>query len=370
MNNTKLSYVQVSRAVAILFVLLGHVNTEFYKAYGYEWFNMGEWDRTGGVDFFFIVTGFMIYYLYHKQVGMPGKASEFLLKRAIRILPLYWIFTLILVIAAPLIKDFGVSYSWGEIVKSFLFLENAPVIGSTWSLKHILFFYLLFAALIYNPKRFKPIIVIWVIFTILTELNLAPFFESFLFSFSSLEVLMGSLVAYYILHYKVKYSTVWVILGFTGFLFVWINNVLFLYEIHAPFFYCLFSMFIMLGIAEKDRRPRKVPKMLSFLGDASYSIYIAHGPLLILFIRVLEAVIPTDMRIGNLMMVLVILLTTISCCFVYVFIEKPLTSVLRRRMFSKKEKLIVAKTTKPEVQVDDTLFEVPTQPNYNLKQNV
>jgi exopolysaccharide production protein ExoZ len=344
-NNRKtLSYVQISRAVAILFVLIGHVNTEFYALNGYDWFDLGEWERTGGVDFFFIVTGFMIYYLYHKHIGNPIKAREFLLKRAIRILPLYWIFTLVLGIIAYFVPVLGEHYSGTDIVKSLFFLVNEPVLGSAWSLKHILFFYILFAALIYLPRFIKPIIIVWIIATILFELKILQFHDSFLFSFSSLEVLMGSVVAYAILHYNIRFSSLWLTLGWLGFLMVWMNNIYSHYAIHAPLFYCLFSMLIMLGIAEKDKNPRKVPKLLSFLGDASYSIYIAHGPLLMLYITILEStrtILPMN---HSVMMILVILLTTGSCCMVYLYIEKPITSALRQRLLHPKDvKYITAK---------------------------
>lgn len=337
-NNRKtLSYVQISRAVAILLVLIGHVNTEFYALNGFDWFNMGKWERTGGVDFFFIVTGFMIYYLYHKHIGNPKKASEFLLKRAIRILPLYWIFTLALGLMAYFVPVLGEHYSATDIMKSMFFLVNEPLIGSAWSLKHILFFYILFAGLIYRPRFFKPIIIVWVITIILFEIKILEFYDSFLFSFSSLEVLLGSVVAYIILHYNIRFSSLWLTLGCLGFLLIWMNNIYSLYGIHAPLFYCVFSILIMLGIAEKDKKPRKVPKLLSFLGDASYSIYIAHGPLLMLYIKVLDSA-KTILTINtSVMMTLVVLLTTGSCSIVYLYIEKPISSALRQRLLHPKD---------------------------------
>ena len=60
LKRKKLLLVQLARAIAIMFVLLGHLNILFYRQFGYDWFDMGEWERTGGVDFFFIVNGFMI----------------------------------------------------------------------------------------------------------------------------------------------------------------------------------------------------------------------------------------------------------------------------------------------------------------------
>jgi len=340
-DRRKLSYVQISRAIAILFVLLGHVNILFYTDFKYNWFHMGEWERTGGVDFFFIVTGFMIYYLYHRQAGVPGKTSEFLLKRVIRIYPLYWMFTLLAIAASLIFPSIDGAYSWELIIKSMLILPTNPILASTWSLSHVMFFYILFTAFIFKPKIFKPIILFWIVATILIELRIIPYSEhSFFISFSSLEIIFGCLVAHLTLSYTFKYSTWMILIGMLGYLAVWINNIYSLIDIEDPVFFCLFSMLMMLGISEKDKKERKVPKVLSFLGDASYSIYIAHGPFLQLFILIF-------MKLGiiNLIgyfftMVTVIILAVISSCLVYTFIEKPMSKYLRRVVLTKRRRSI------------------------------
>ncbi|PAE42830.1 acyltransferase family protein [Bacillus sp. 7884-1] len=332
-----LSYVQISRAIAIIFVLLGHVNTLFYTNFQYDWFNMGQWERTGGVDFFFIVTGFMIYYLYYKHAGVPGKTTEFILKRAIRIYPLYWIFTLIL-IALPLISPSKFEgYTWEIIIKSLIILPSVPILDSAWSLCHIVFFYLLFSAFLFRPKIFKPIIFMWIVATILLELKIIPYpEESFIFSFSSLEILFGCLVAYLTLNYSFRHSTLLISIGLLGYLAVWVNNIYNFTYLHGALFFSLFSMVLMLGISEKDKKERKVPKILSFLGDASYSIYIAHTPLLHLYLFLLIRL----HLIGPLgyffSMAIVIILTIISSCIIYKVIEKPISKYLRKLVFTKK----------------------------------
>ncbi|PFO04942.1 hypothetical protein COJ85_10605 [Bacillus sp. AFS076308] len=336
-SNRKLSYVQISRAIAILFVLLGHVNILFYTDFKYNWFHMGEWKRTGGVDFFFIVTGFMIYYIYHKHTGVPGKAAEFFLKRLIRIYPMYWIFTLLTIAASIIFPAVDEPFSWELVYKSMLILPSDPILASTWSLSFVMFFYILFTMYIYKPKVFKPVILCWVFAQVLIELNIIPFQEnSFLFDFSSLEIIFGCLVAYLTLNYNFRYSTTLIWGGMLGYLAVWINNIYSFVDIQMPVFYCLFSMMLMLGISEKDKKLRKVPRVLSFLGDASYSIYIAHGPFLQFYILILKKLNLVDAFGYFSSMVIVILLTVISTCLVYVVIEKPISKYLRRVVFKKK----------------------------------
>lgn len=333
----RLSYVQISRAIAILFVLLGHVNILFYTKYKYDWFNMGEWERTGGVDFFFIVTGFMIYYLYHKHAGVPGKTKEFILKRVIRIYPVYWLFTLILISLTFLFPSKFEGYSWELIIKSMIILPPIPILDSAWSLCHVMFFYLLFSSFLFRPKIFKPIIFLWIVATVLIELKIVPYPEnSFIFSFSSLEILFGCLVAHLTINYDFKHSTLFISIGLLGYLAVWINNIYNFMHLHGPTFFSVFSMILMLGISEKDKKDRKVPKLLSFLGDASYSIYIAHASLLHLFLYLLVKIHLVSLFGYFYSMSIVIILTVITCCFVYKIIEKPMSRYLRRIIFMKK----------------------------------
>ncbi|MFP5105816.1 acyltransferase family protein [Neobacillus sp. C211] len=335
-----LSFVQISRAVAILFVLLGHVNILFYTNFKYDWFNMGQWERTGGVDFFFIVTGFMIYYLYHKHAGVPGKTTEFILKRVIRIYPLYWMFTLLAIAISFVTPSIDGGYSWEYIIKSMLLLQTNPILASTWSLSHVMFFYIIFTTFMFKPKIVKPIILFWIVASLVIGLNIIPYY-SFFTNFSNLEIIFGCLVAHLTLNYSFRNSSLLILIGLLGYLGVWINNIYSLIEIPFPKFYSLFAMILMLGISEKDKKDRKVPKVLSFLGDASYSIYIAHGPFLHIYILFLKKLDLIGLLGYFFSMISVILLTVSSSCLVYKFIEKPMSRYLRRAVFTKKSRSLV-----------------------------
>lgn len=171
----------------------------------------------------------------------------------------------------------------------------------------------------------------------LIEVNIIPYNgNSFFFNFSNLEIIFGCLVAFLTLNYNFKYSTAFIWGGLLGYLAVWINNIYSIVNIQLPFFYCLSSMMLMLGISEKDKKDRKAPKVLSFLGDASYSIYIAHGPFLQFYILILKKLNLVESMGYLFSMVIVSLLTVISTCLVYVCIEKPISKYLRRVVFKKK----------------------------------
>lgn len=330
----RLEIVQVSRAIAILFVLLGHANINFYQEVKYDWFNMASWERTGGVDFFFIVTGFMIYYIYHKHAGDKGKASQFLLKRVLRLLPLYWIFTALAVLFYYVTAG---GYSMEVISRSFLLLPGEPILSSSWSLTYIMFFYILFAAYLYKPAVMKIIISLGIVITILAEVDVLPFLNPSFLSISVLEIFCGSLVAFISIRFTTRYANLFIAFGLAGYFFIWMNNLYSFTTIYFPLAYGLFSMMIMYGIAEKDKADRKVPRFWSYLGDASYSIYIAHGPFLHLYLFLMIKFNIMEVTGLFLGMVMTLILVTLSCCIVYTFLEKPLVDYLRRAIIFRKK---------------------------------
>jgi peptidoglycan/LPS O-acetylase OafA/YrhL len=76
-----------------------------------------------GVDLFFIISGFVMVQSTQGKFQQNGSSKEFMLRRLIRIVPLYWLYTsvmLILVLLPFTLKnhDFSGPYT----VKSYLFI--------------------------------------------------------------------------------------------------------------------------------------------------------------------------------------------------------------------------------------------------------
>lgn len=113
-----------------------------------------------GVAVFFVISGFIMVVATPESVGLAD-ASAFLRRRAIRVIPLYWICTA----AAIALIGLGVWRSASPasvetIVKSALFIpyQDAtgwprPILGPGWTLNYEAFFYLLFAVSLLAPRR-------------------------------------------------------------------------------------------------------------------------------------------------------------------------------------------------------------------------
>ncbi|AMQ84133.1 MULTISPECIES: acyltransferase [Pseudomonas] len=105
-----------------------------------------------GVDIFFVISGLVIF------LSTEGKAlppARFLLYRLFRIVPAYWLYTVLMavlvVFARPLLPDQTVD--WSHLLLSLLFIptENPggygiyPTLNVGWTLNYEMLFYVLFA---------------------------------------------------------------------------------------------------------------------------------------------------------------------------------------------------------------------------------
>ena len=156
------SSIQILRAVAALGVLVHHTAHEVAAKTGvtvpFREFVVGA----GGVDLFFVISGFVMVYASERLFAQPGASRVFFLRRLARIVPLYWAVTAILVgyvyvahriFPPPFITTEGV-------IASFLFIPwplpngvMAPVHALGWTLNYEMFFYAVFALAIMLPRR-------------------------------------------------------------------------------------------------------------------------------------------------------------------------------------------------------------------------
>lgn len=146
---------QILRAVAALLVLALHVQYEVVQRLGFAAAPSLHFG-SAGVDIFFVVSGFIMVWSTRGTAGQPGAARGFMARRLVRIVPLYWLMTTVLLVgmlAWPPPQFPGVDPL--HLVASYLFVpwpnpgyagEHAPFYGLGWTLNHEMFFYLVFAA--------------------------------------------------------------------------------------------------------------------------------------------------------------------------------------------------------------------------------
>lgn len=156
---------QMLRFVAAFMVLIGHIQHEVTEALFMRGREHMPWSPVflpGGVDIFFVLSGFIMFHLGHASYGRPGEAWRFLVRRVVRVAPMYWLFTTLMLLALVLFPA-HVSHKdieWAHVLASYVFLpwENAygkfyPVLILGWTLNFEMFFYGVMALSLALPRR-------------------------------------------------------------------------------------------------------------------------------------------------------------------------------------------------------------------------
>ena len=118
-----LNNLQILRGFAALNVVLFHIiaisDEQGFGTPALEF--LRDWGANG-IDIFFVLSGFIMVYIAELR---PRKPLAFLVRRAIRIIPIYWILTVLGLIAILLANDFrGDPPTLEPIIASFLFLTR------------------------------------------------------------------------------------------------------------------------------------------------------------------------------------------------------------------------------------------------------
>jgi exopolysaccharide production protein ExoZ len=147
--SNKLASIQILRAAAALSVALFHAA---------QWSHLDFAVGASGVDVFFVISGFV---LWTACEARPPTPQAFLLARAQRILPLYWMVTLA-VAAAALLAPAALPIVQPEarhLVLSLLLLPHTdpaggpfPLLPTGWTLTYEAFFYGIMALALAAPK--------------------------------------------------------------------------------------------------------------------------------------------------------------------------------------------------------------------------
>jgi exopolysaccharide production protein ExoZ len=141
-GTTNLTGLQILRAVAALLVVCHHTLKESRPLFDDHipppLIVMGA----SGVDIFFVISGFIMYYTNHDRFGRANASSDFFVRRIIRIVPLYWLCTLVIVIAhlCGLYRHMQITSI--SVGLSLLFLPNPNIVlGFGWTLNYEMYFY-------------------------------------------------------------------------------------------------------------------------------------------------------------------------------------------------------------------------------------
>jgi len=351
----KLESIQGLRGIAAFLVLLFHMASfqrQMAEANEHDLELMsGIWDNGwAGVDLFFVISGFIMVYVTRNTGRSLKDVRRFITSRITRIYPLWWVCAGIMslyfwltygMLAAPdRVSD--TSEAMVYAAKSFLLIPQKaePILGLGWTLIHEMFFYIVFACLLFLPRKHLPLLlIIWAIVTMIGTQFVRP--AAFGRSLSelaasplSLEFIAGGFAGYCISVSKIFKPKLFLIIGVVlaclGFLFfpegAGTSYAVLRVVIFTLPFICLTYGWVGCELNEGYR----VPKWLSRLGDWSYSLYLTHYILLVTLRRIYRTLFPEGLWVGApgiwdnvVFAILALSLSVLTASIFYNFVERP-----------------------------------------------
>ena len=338
----KVQSIQYLRAMAALMVVGVHLEQPLRRL-GYD--GLFPSFLASGVDIFFVISGVV---MWLSTDGRNVTSGNFLLRRIIRIVPMYWLltafFTVILLVAPGIVSNgkFDISH----VVASFLFIPWAhpsfsgnlfPVLVPGWTINAEMFFYVVFSvALMLSPRwRVAAVSALFgclvVAGMVLKPSGSLSFYTHSLFLEFAIGLLVGQI-------YTSGYQFVagvaakMLLAGVVGLaLFPVVES--FWGQIDRLVVRGLPAALVVCGMIHLERAGAVGEyKTLSFLGDASYSIYLVQPiPLAawsFLLARASLFLAPATLRIVYVPLALAS--TMIAGCLAYLLVERPMTDRLLR----------------------------------------
>lgn len=156
----RLDWIEVGRGAAALGVVLSHYDPFNHDGPLFFIRAFGGW----GVEFFFCLSGFIIFYVHGRELGEPRAIGRYLWRRGCRILPTYWIVLIAALIFNQTLQNPAVrlDLSPGLLVRQFLLWPDTDlVIGPGWTLRHELLFYGVFALCILSRRAGLSLFALW-----------------------------------------------------------------------------------------------------------------------------------------------------------------------------------------------------------------
>jgi peptidoglycan/LPS O-acetylase OafA/YrhL len=336
--------IQILRFVAAMLVAVLHIT----QAISIHITGRGDavyWGTgTVGVDIFFVISGFvMMMSTANVPAHGPGRRASawiFIKRRLLRIVPVYWAYTLLkaaLIVAVPALAVKSV-ITPGHLAASLFFVPTTapwgliqPVLPVGWTLNFEMVFYLVFAcAIALGAPRVRMCLLVFLSLFVAARflpgsVPLAFYAQSIIFEF-----IIGVAFALMLLRWGSAPVGAGALVLAAGAVFTFgmgwdpASDRLFPWGVGAAA--------IVLGTLwlEPAIEHKRWARPLAFLGDASYSIYLSHTFVVPATVVLLKKIGMTDtLAVFTIAALAVMAAGSIS----YLWLEKPLIAAGKRLLF-------------------------------------
>jgi exopolysaccharide production protein ExoZ len=333
MSSKTIEPIQQLRGIAALGVVLYHAVFQMFEPGAVQSYaQLGE----AGVDLFFVISGFIMWVTAANRDERPGR---FVVKRLVRIVPLYWLITsfvvLVVLVAPELMRS--ASFSAAHTAASFGFValphprfdhQFWPTVVPGWTLNYEMAFYAIVTVSLFLQRRWRAYAIGATLASLVLfghfwkpEGSLAFYTDSIL-----LEFLLGIAIGtVYTRWGHLRRGSAYTLLAVGIVLFVLVGP--HYHDTNRVLTFGIPMAIVLLGaIYVPVFLPRR-PFLL--LGDASYSIYLTQfltiSPSTKIMLRFADT--PLERAAGA---VTIMLIAVVAGVAVYRCIEKPITKVVKQ----------------------------------------
>ena len=342
---------QLLRAVAAIAVIIFHAQALCHRYASHSSHAEALLGNTGayGVDLFFVLSGYVILHTIH---ATRTTAQAFLLRRVIRIVPIYWILTLTAV-SLPYLVPFAFAQApiqhtaiqpgpslppLQSLAESLLFISyswhtRGPILYVGWSIEYEMFFYILTSlALLGSLPVYRTLGLLFIGLYALVHCLVPPATASgtvlfFLGDQQIFEFVLGLLVAQIVL--REKLTALDVAIPVTAL------TLTVLLEGAGRFLIAGLPSAVVVWLALRvESRARGYPavRYLAKVGDASYSIYLLQNLALPGIGKLWAHFVPQ--LPPDLLVLVATVLVVAGGILVYHWIERPALKGLQRLLLS------------------------------------
>ena len=360
--NKRIESLQALRGLAAILVMLFHYR--FYLRSQVEngttiWDALFGWGIIG-VDIFFIISGFIMVYTTQNYTQSLFSTKRFLINRAIRIFPMYYVGLLITFLLSGAMSTFHYPEKVQNLLSALTFtvyktditphyIDDGGMYNIRWTLNYEVYFYIAFSVCLLVKHRLLALIgfsafMICLIpsiagFQPTTSIQGYPFHSPTLGLLTNpvfLEFIIGAIVGYLYLKLKnitssTKIQAIASFISLTLFMYVTYgiyNESLRAFNTESAIILGVFILFITLA----DPLLKKyIPHILTYLGDISFSLYLLHGAIGSAVMKRMEPFELSNYK-GIVTVIIAISLSIFISHLTHKYIEIRLTRKLKKRM--------------------------------------
>jgi exopolysaccharide production protein ExoZ len=322
----KLPFLEIGRALAALIVVLHHADQASAHFSDSAHPRIAMWGQFG-VDFFFVLSGFIIFHAHRGNVSGLHSAQLYVFKRVARIYVPYlpvalgWMALLLVFQSGP-----PEANGWSVLATLTLApMQTASALSVAWTLTYEMIFYSFFLLAFVSRPLLYGLGAVWCGYLLWVLTGSAPdLVQPAAQAMSNpiiLEFFCGALAAMALPLIQPKWRLLILALGVLGLIAVivtWTGQRVWL---GGPL------ALIVLGLAMIPHNPAHgaLTRGFIFLGAASYAIYLVHSPVISILAQVLQ---PLDQR--PIVFVACVVAGTLAGVVFHLIFEKPVLAWVQR----------------------------------------